>query len=53
VTKEESGLKVDSTILLNQIKTIDKYRIKKKISALSGEVLSKVNLAIRISLGLD
>ena len=53
ITKEESGLKVNSTILLNQIRTIDKRRIIKKISFLDLGVMSKVDLAIRISLGLD
>ena len=48
----ESRLKNKSTILLNQIRTIDKSRIQKKISYLSIEIMDKVNLAIRISLGL-
>ena len=48
----ESGLKNKSTILLNQIRTIDKSRIRKKISILSTDIMDKVNLAISISLGL-
>ena len=50
--KEDSKLGKDSTILLNQIKTIDKSRIIKKISSLSKEIMDKVDLAIKVSLGL-
>ena len=53
IKKEESGLKIDSTILLNQIRTIDKKRIIKKINSLNEFIMKKVDLAIRISLGLD
>ncbi len=53
ITKEESGLKTDSTILLNQIRTIDKKRIIKKLCSLNGEIMRKVNLAIKISLSLE
>ncbi len=53
IKKEDSGLKVDSTVLLNQIRTIDKTRIINKISSLNEFVMRKVDLAIRISLGLD
>lgn len=51
--KEDSGLNTDSSILLNQIRTIDKSRIIKKIHALSKEIMKKVDLAVRISLDLD
>lgn len=53
LNKEESNLKKDSTILLNQIRTIDKRRIIKKISSLPNEIMFKVNLAIKVSLGLN
>mgnify|MGYP001560229226 FL=1 len=52
LSKEDSKLGRDSTILLNQIKTIDKSRIIKKISSLSKEIIDKVDLAIKVSLGL-
>ena len=51
--KAESNLEKDSTILLNQIRTIDKQRIIKKISSLGGHIMYKVDLAIKISLGLS
>ena len=52
VLKEDSGLSKNSTILLNQIRTIDKRRITRKISSLSAEIMSKVEMAIKISLDL-
>jgi mRNA interferase MazF len=53
VPKTDSRLKRDSTILLNQIKTIDKSRIKGKISALPEEIIRKVNQAIKASLEIE
>lgn len=52
VPKEDSRLDKDSTILLNQIKTIDKSRIFKKISSLNSFFMSQVDIAIKISLDL-
>lgn len=49
---KDSKLKQDSTILLNQIRTVDKSRIAKKISSLDGGIMSKVDLAIKVSLGI-
>ena len=51
--KEDSDLKKDSTILLNQIRTIDKSRIIKKVSSLDNETMKKVNLAIKVSFDLE
>lgn len=53
IKKEESKLNLDSTILLNQIKTIDKRRITKKISFIDNFTMNKVDMAIKISLGLE
>lgn len=47
------GLTEASTILLNQIRTIDKRRIIKKIGELEEIFLEKLNLAIKSSLALD
>ncbi len=52
VSQEDSHLDRDSTILLNQIRTIDKSRIIKKVSSLDFYFMHKVDLAIKISLGL-
>lgn len=52
VTTGESGLEKDSVILLEQIRTIDKSRLKEKITSLSDELMEKVAQATEISLGL-
>jgi len=53
LTKKDSGLDKDSTIMLNQIRTIDKIRISNRISSLDNSIMKKVDLAIKVSLGLD
>jgi len=53
ISKDDSKLNNDSTILLNQIRTIDKKRIIKKICSLDANIMMKVNLAIKISLDLE
>ena len=53
VNKIDSGLDKDSTILLNQIRSIDKSRILKKVGTINFEIMKKVDLAIKISLSLD
>ncbi|AEJ39125.1 endoribonuclease EndoA [Sulfobacillus acidophilus TPY] len=52
VKAEESGLNRDSVILLEQIRTIDKRRLKERIAHLKPETMARVNAAIAISLGL-
>ena len=42
----------DSVILLEQVRTIDKQRLKEKICHIDGELLQKVNEALKISLEL-
>jgi len=46
------GLDRDSVILLEQIRTIDKQRLTDKITHLDQEMMTKVNEALLISLGL-
>ena len=53
LSKKDSKLEKDSTILLNQIRTIDKSRIIKKLGTLDEFTMEKVDLAIEISLDLD
>ena len=48
----EGGLRIDSVILLNQIRTVDRHRLIQRLGALKPETLKRVNLALRISLGL-
>jgi mRNA interferase MazF len=53
ISKEDSKLNNDSTILLNQIKTIDKRRIVNKLYPLNHFIMKKVDMAIKISLDLE
>lgn len=46
------GLAKDSVILLEQIRTLDKKRLKEKMGHLDDETMKKVNDAITVSFGL-
>ena len=48
----EGGLSTDSVILLNQVRSIDKKRLVKRLGALNAETMEEVDRAIEISLGL-
>ena len=48
----EGGLKQDSVVLLNQIRSIDCQRLAKKLGKVKDSTLRKVDLSIKISLGL-
>ncbi len=52
INRDNSGLEKDSKILLNQIRTIDKSRLIKKLGNISYSTLKDVEEAIKISLGL-
>ena len=49
---ETCGLAKDSVILAEQIRTIDKRRLREKVSSLDEVTMEKVNQALAISLGL-
>lgn len=51
-TSPESGLARDSVILLEQIRTIDKKRLRDKMGHLDDSVMQRVNEAISVSFGL-
>ena len=53
INPKDSGLDRESTILLNQIRTIDNIRVIKKIGKLNIPIIKRVNLAIKVSLDLD
>ena len=46
------GLAKDSVILLEQIRTLDKRRLREKMGHLDDDVMEKVNNAIAVSFGL-
>jgi len=48
----EGGVKKDSVILLNQIRTLDKRRLIEHWGRLSPETMTKLDEALKISLGL-
>jgi len=48
----EYGLSKDSVVLAEQIRTIDKKRLKEKIGHLDDSLMDKVNEALEISFGL-
>jgi mRNA interferase MazF len=48
----EGGIKASSVILLNQIRSIDRQRLIKRLGVISPEKLNEVNRAIEISFGL-
>ena len=51
LSANEFGLTKDSVILLEQIRTLDKRRLKERIGELSIDTMKKVNVALLISLG--
>ncbi len=53
ISKKDSGLDKDSTIMLNQIRTIDNSRLIKRISSLDNFTMNQVDMAIKISLAID
>ena len=48
----DTGLSRDSVILLEQVRTIDKRRLREKMGHLDDDVMNKVNQAIAVSFGL-
>ena len=52
ISANEYGLNKDSVILLEQIRTIDKKRLREKIGCLDKNMMFKVNNSLQISLGL-
>ena len=52
INADRVGLAKDSVILLEQIRTLDKRRLKEKMGHLDSAVMSRVNNALAISCGL-
>lgn len=48
---DEYGLAKDSVVLLEQIRTLDKRRLKERIGALPLTMMARVDDALKISLG--
>lgn len=50
---ESYGLQKDSVILLEQIRTLDKRRLKERIGCLPEGLMKRVDYALMISLGFE
>ena len=52
ISAECCGLAKDSIVLLEQVRTIDKQRLKEKMGHIDNKTMSMVNKAISVSFGL-
>ena len=52
VDAKNTGLLKDSVVLLEQVRTIDKHRLKEKMGRLDNGSMNRVNQALSISFGL-
>ena len=53
VSADAYGLSKDSVILLEQVRTIDKRRLREKMGHLTDDAMARVNGAISVSFGLE
>ena len=49
---KEYGLAKDSVVLLEQLRTLDKRRLKERIGCVPQDVMTRINEALMISLGV-
>ena len=52
INADRCGLAKDSIVLLAQVRTLDKKRLKEKMGALGGADMGRVNRALSVSLGI-
>ena len=53
LTGHDVGLTKDSVILLEQIRTIDKRRLRERMGRVDGELMERIDAAIAVSFGLQ
>ena len=54
IEPEQSGLKAESVVLTEQIRTIDKSRLKEKLVHIDDEkIINRINNALGVSFGLE
>lgn len=53
LSSKKYNLLKDSVILLEQIRTIDKTRLREKVCHLDSEIMLQINDALMVSLGID
>ena len=52
IPRGEGGLAADSVVLLNQIRSIDKKRLVRRLGTVKAETMHQVDRALQISVGL-
>ena len=52
INAQDFGLPKDSVVLLEQIRTIDKKRLREKIGKFDDDLMKSIDDALRISIGL-
>ena len=52
ITPPEGGLTTPSVVLLNQIRSIDRQRLVRRLGRVSAATMERANRAIQLSLGL-
>ena len=52
VTAPEGGLTRDSVVVLNQIRSVDRTRLVRRMGRLSPTTMARVNRALALSVGL-
>ncbi|MCR4962514.1 MAG: type II toxin-antitoxin system PemK/MazF family toxin [Firmicutes bacterium] len=52
LSRRESGLSRDSVLLAEQIRTIDKSRLKQRVAVLDKSAMYKISEAMAVSIGL-
>jgi len=51
ITAQESGLRHDSVVLTEQVRTLEKSRLSKYLGSLSPEAMKRIDRALSLSLG--
>lgn len=52
LSKDKYNLPKNSVVLLEQLRTLDKLRLKDKLGSLDDQMMHKIDLALMISLGI-
>lgn len=47
------SLPKDSIVLAEQIRTIDRYRLREYVGSIDKEIMDKINMAMKISIGVN
>jgi len=53
IDPEDSGLVKSSAVILNQIRSVDRQRLLKRLGSVSTQTMRRVDEALKISLGLS